>query len=257
MPDFFWGGKKSCIFLYTPRYWNGNSIILLAFLVVSEEEKFRANLNFSSSKPISPVRLWKAAAFRSECCTGGESLAAPRVSHFLAPQLSMRSTRLDRLQVLFFRDFGMARPGIEPSLPASVARAATQPTATRCVERINRDRNYAHATIRLKRCCELKFFVPRLVPVTTYFKSTRAITVSDLFFQKHFFQRYVWNFLRKSRCYSIKKSQPTFFKSYITFRFRCCCTCHSARAHGETFGWHCNFDLELKKDASNLLKFHW
>ena len=63
--------------------------------------------------------------FRSECCTGGESLAAPRVNFILAPAHQRRARgwtgRKHRFSSLRYD-----APGFEPGLPALMARA--QPT---------------------------------------------------------------------------------------------------------------------------------
>jgi len=79
-----------------------------------------------SAAPISAyLRLGQRGYFRSECCIGGESIAAPRVNRFLQPSIKVEH-EAGHVASTFCQVFGVTRPGIEPRLPALVARA--QPT---------------------------------------------------------------------------------------------------------------------------------
>jgi len=63
--------------------------------------------------------------YRSECCIGGETMAAPPVNHFLAPTHNAED-EVGLTASIIFQVFPKTPSRIEPSLSALVARG--QPT---------------------------------------------------------------------------------------------------------------------------------
>jgi len=66
-----------------------------------------------------PSPLTRAMDFRSEYCTGGESMAAQRLNCFLAPTHQHQAPEcVDRPQVPFNKSLVVSQRGNEPSLPS-------------------------------------------------------------------------------------------------------------------------------------------